>query len=1630
MKRFTFIHNVRSIRNAVYVLGFILSMMSHTAFSSVQTKQFSSNINICKSGGYITLANLVVFEQNNNDFDSASATQTYTIAAPSGFQFKAGTGSVFFSKNTDFSLKTLTVTSSSLVLSVSIATVLNIDTLTITGLQIEVTTAGFSGANLNFDYTSGQPLNNGISNLYFGHLNPQNSSTAFSLGSLDTMCVSGGNQSLTGLASPAGGTFSGTGVTGGNTFSPSTAGTGTFTITYTDPTGCSATDKVTVLSTPVLNFGSIPSSQLCSGNNSNISIVGTGFPSGGNFSGNGVSGTNFNPDVAGPGSTIITYTVTGCGSATGIIKVNETPEVTFFGLASSYCSNASDVALTGFPIGGVFSGPGINGSTFQPSNVSVGNNKSITYTYTGADGCQNTSTSTTNVLQAPSVTITLTPDQNNYSNQEDSVLIGGTQINPSNGGTIVVTGNGVSTGTNNVSFFYPNIVGQGTSVITRTLTAPNGCTASASRTVTVAVPTGTTINGLGNTYCSNQAPVTITVSGYTGEFFGSFGVTDANTNDNKAIFDPSAVPPSYWGTPIDIIFEGFNPDFSLAIQTVTVYGPPTITIVQNSLDSSKTNILSGTYCSNDGSVLLNALVSPVGGIGTFSGQGVSNGEFNPKNANIGSNNTITYSYTDPYGCQNSSSVGVTVNQALPPSSISFSVLKPQYCASDTASTLHPSPSTSKSFFSGFGLDASTTKFVPAIAVTGNDSITNTYVIKYVYVAPNGCATAIQNSTKVSKLPQISLSGLNGQYCNDNPPVTLSGSPSGNGVFTIYPLSSALSGAIFSPLQVQTSTDTSFNITYTYKDPTTNCINDTSITTIINPLPEVHFSNLNSAYCYSDNSVALNGSPVTGIGTFGSYSSPTASIASGVFQPSASDVGQHVITYTYTDQHGCSASVSRNTTVYGIPELSPIISPGNKIPPHFHMSSLCENDLIQFSDSLSVVDIKRGATSVIDTAIWVIDIDSVTIAFNQSVYKKLAAGSHSISYTLKTDKGCINMQSKNFTIGSYPKTSFTYNKVCNFDNTEFYNTSTINVGLIDTISWNFSDGTNIIKKAYNSGNIGILHQFQDTGTYNVILKTTSNFNCTSLDSQKIFILPAVTITSGVPYVSDFEQNNGGWVSSGVTDTISTWARGVAQKSIINTAASNNHVWVTNLNGNFKPNEISYMYSPCFNFQNVLQPMIHFDYWSATNMNESGANLQYSIDDSTWNVLGAPTQGINWYNNTTNISSRPAGVASLNQDGWTGEDSTGFLNARHVLDDIVKISPSIRFRVSFAGGLDTTNGFAFDNMWIGERSRLILLEHFTNASNGSSLVAQENIYIDTLVTDVSNFINDTTRNLVALEYHTSFGGNDPIYNRNIPDAGARALYYGVNNVPESNLDGSYYSGSALLINKNTIDTRTLYDPQFSLQLKPSFNISTSLVNGTITLVNNTPVTNPVTLYISIAERFVNNLYVNGSPEDFQWVHAKFLPDAAGTSFTANWTKGQSSTVPFSWNYPSGYLFDPNTLIIIAFIQDNVTREVYQTAYKSLGAASITSVFNPLTGSSTISLYPNPANDVTTVVLNGTLNDSYTWNVVDDLGRIVDQGTLQSGTDGFRINTAPYASGFYTLRLNSSLNGVKVAKFVVVH
>ncbi len=130
-------------------------------------------------------------------------------------------------------------------------------------------------------------------------------------------------------------------------------------------------------------------------NNWAIKISYTG-PVQGNFSWSPITGLDVASGtavIASPVSTT-TYTATstnvfGCINSSDVtVAVNVLPTVNFSGLASSYCTTSPPVTLTGSPVGGTFSGPGITGNSFDPAAAGAGTH-SITYSYTDGNGCSN-----------------------------------------------------------------------------------------------------------------------------------------------------------------------------------------------------------------------------------------------------------------------------------------------------------------------------------------------------------------------------------------------------------------------------------------------------------------------------------------------------------------------------------------------------------------------------------------------------------------------------------------------------------------------------------------------------------------------------------------------------------------------------------------------------------------------------------------------------------------------------------------------------------------------------------------------------------------------------------------------------------------------------------------------------------------------------------------------------------------------------------------------------------------------------------------------------------------------------------------------------------------------------------------
>lgn len=164
-----------------------------------------------------------------------------------------------------------------------------------------------------------------------------NTAPVVTFGALSPLCSNAGLTSLSGGA-PAGGTYSGTGVSGGQ-FDPS-FGSQSITYTYTDVNSCSnsAVQPITVNTAPTVSLA--PLASVCQ--NAAALVLTGGTPSGGTYSGTGVTAGSFNPTTV--GSFPITYSFTDGNGCSG----SDVENITVSNCAS-VDENSSLVNFTFFP---------------------------------------------------------------------------------------------------------------------------------------------------------------------------------------------------------------------------------------------------------------------------------------------------------------------------------------------------------------------------------------------------------------------------------------------------------------------------------------------------------------------------------------------------------------------------------------------------------------------------------------------------------------------------------------------------------------------------------------------------------------------------------------------------------------------------------------------------------------------------------------------------------------------------------------------------------------------------------------------------------------------------------------------------------------------------------------------------------------------------------------------------------------------------------------------------------------------------------------------------------------------------------------------------------------------------------
>jgi hypothetical protein len=943
--------------------------------------------------------------------------------------------------------------------------------------------------------------------------------------------------------------------------------------------------------------------------------------------------------------------------------------------------------------------------------------------------------------------------------------------------------------------------------------------------------------------------------------------------------------------------------------------------------------------------------------------------------------------------------------------------------------------------------------------------------------PTGpCLAAHDEVTvKINKLPAVNFFNLLSAYAENSPSTDLAGAPTG-GVFTGPGIVAGTSR--FEPANAGTGLVT---IRYTYTDPLTGCDNFTEQTTVVNPVTDVEFfiqqpSSVDAMgrFVICENSgpggmLSLIGNPDASTGLNPTkFESTNAVLAGKIVQAGSSfkintvglPGGVYPIQYTYTNSSNATNTLTKLIVVNSAPKAL------------IGIDKACVVEMVTFTDFSLIRNNTSGAAIVSwDWNYGDGNGNDNTLSRNPS-YKYGAFGTYNISLRVTTDQGCSHDTTGTIRVGTPPKVDFNQTKICSGDVTKFKDNSEPYISQIVSYAWDFDDldtlgfGAGVKAVTGTSTHSGRTsgtyknpnHKYQNFQQYNVTLRVRTDDDCEADTTKRIYILDYNAPQPTLGYMETFEGGPGTWVK-GDLNTANSWLFTKPFGELINSAASGDSAWWTGGNptaadrATYFKNEKSEVIGPCLDISGLKRPMISLDYWSDLEPGFDGAVVQYSRDGGlSWETIGnAEGNGIEWYN-SRDVSGRPG---NQNNYAWSSE-AKAWRNARYNLDQIpLNDRDTVVFKIAFGSNGDDPadrirNGFAFDNVYIGEKIRTVMVEHFTSSQSVPAVSANtvlDELYDAQVAADL-NGPGKKEPDFFKIEYHLDVAGTDILNLENPGDPRARAFYYGVSDVPRTVMDGitgDYYGvrfdGDYSRITAIQTDKRALEDPMFTIDVDTvdTGNNHRVKLNLTFHYVDSVKkYTEPVVFQAALVE---TDISVDGGT--FRNVVRKLL---------VNGNQGQTVS-QFVWDYnnpaantltiPVDYEVDvpvrnPGKLSIAVFAHERGqdARRVLQSKLvkiqRKVGPKPVGIPDDPAFAEiSSLRVYPNPASQVLHLELDDNLSRDYVWSLVDQRGITVLSGDLNRNlTEPQALAVGDLANGIYFLQIGTAERKIYYRKVAIMN
>jgi Secretion system C-terminal sorting domain len=287
-------------------------------------------------------------------------------------------------------------------------------------------------------------------------------------------------------------------------------------------------------------------------------------------------------------------------------------------------------------------------------------------------------------------------------------------------------------------------------------------------------------------------------------------------------------------------------------------------------------------------------------------------------------------------------------------------------------------------------------------------------------------------------------------------------------------------------------------------------------------------------------------------------------------------------------------------------------------------------------------------------------------------------------------------------------------------------------------------------------------------------------------------------------------------------------------------------------------------------------------------------------------------------------------------------------------------------------------------------------------------------------------------------------DPYYTQEVED---RATYYGaISGVPDMFIDGGWGSGPGSY-------TQAIFDQYYEIpsfiDIEAKYNIMPYQYDVTDTTVKIdvtiTPYANFIgytpKLYLAIVERVTTRNAKSNGETEFYYVLKKMVPNATGTTLS-KLEKDKPQTISKSYTFRGKYKLPPdanspinlftqnsvedyNNLLVVAWIQDDNTRNILQSTWGRFP----TSIRDNNPNSIIRGFFPNPVNDQATVKFRLEKPESVSFEVMNMLGQssiVLPQLNYQPGDQQVTLPLSGLEPGAYFLLIKTT-SGVSSVRFI---